>query len=1359
MAFKLLAGGSFTQIGGQAISLLASYDGSAWSAIGTGLPLTIVWSVVQLPNGEIFAGGNDGATGVIARHSGGAWSSTLTGSASCCHVALAPNGTLCCINGTGVYRWDSPNWTPIGPSIVNAFLRIHADADSNFYVAGSFTVFPGAGQYFIKWDGSTWSTPDTPGFNGACIAMGSGGGNVYVGGVFTVPAARIAQFDGAAWSAMSTGLNAESYSIGVDSAGVVYAGGTHTNKLARWDGASWAAVGSGITGTNVIALAAGAAREMYVGGGFTTAGAVTATNIAKWSDDLGAWTALGDANSDVYALYYVDIAAAPTNLTYSTNPAVYEIDIEITPNTPSNDGGVITSYTTGTLPTGLSLDGGTGVISGTPTAVTSNTYTITGTNSGGSTTEDVDITVSIFWDVSYDSVGGTSVSPERVISGGHVTEPTPPTRSGYTFVGWYWEAEYVTMFNFVTDVITADTTLFAKWQVDEIFWDFTFVSNGGSAVTPQSVANATHATEPTPPTKPGYTFVAWYKDIGLSMLWDFDVDVVTADTSVYARWAFGTSTVTFDSQGGSAVASKTVLTGIIITPPTAPTRAGYSFIDWYTEAGCVTVWNFTTDAVVAPMTLYAKWVGASGYVAFDSQGGSSVLGQVSTIGELVTEPTAPTKANNTFVGWYKDVACTHVWTFATDLMTKNMTLYAKWVGASGYVAFDSQGGSSVLGQVSTIGELVTEPTAPTKANNTFVGWYKDVACTHVWTFATDLMTKNMTLYAKWLTATYTVTFDTQGGSAIASQSIVGGALVRKTLTPSKANCTFYAWYKEAACTNLWSYPLDTISAATTLYAKWIALSSITDKFYVCGLYNTQGYSVYELLNGNVVKMGFGIFGSAYGMAKAANGDLYVCGYLNNTDEHDRKKCCVYRWDGAAWSMVGGEFNQCVTKIVCTSNGDIYVGGDFGVVGSNAVYVGGAAGNVLCNHVARWDGTSWGSLSTGLSGVTKLCLFDDVVYAAGWVAINYSTLVYLVVRWNGYAWIAVSNPYPIYLQPHDLAVSALNIACVTTIGWLYGLSSGILTLLSDVRANVIISTPNGDTLVFNNYFNLAQPVYAWDGTALVHIASSCAPAIRCRDFGTGAVFIITSDGNLFSLTENTVARLMPQSIHYNAILDVCYAAPSNAPVDPDEPGYHYAYGTISFSVIETSPDDPIDPDEPGYHYTYKTITFTVNAIVDPPEELGYTYKTITFDVVESGTKIEGATGLIEFDVFDGSSSTETNLAMIEFNVSGPVEVLHTVTFYVNTSFSAVGVPMTLHTTSGGALTAGNKTVMVKIYQTGKLIASASSFIRVGAGDGIWAEIKGIPNPYGGTIRVDGYVKNKLEYSETIAYTQNIGVQLV
>ena len=136
------------------------------------------------------------------------------------------------------------------------------------------------------------------------------------------------------------------------------------------------------------------------------------------------------------------------------------------------------------------------------------------------------------------------------------------------------------------------------------------------------------------------------------------------------------------------------------------------------------------------------------------------------------------------------------------------------------VTYDSQGGSAVPnGYVKDSGQKLDPPDDPSRDGYVFGGWYKEAACTNVWDFDNDTVSSAMTLYAKW-TPAYTVTFETNGGGTIASQTVAQGNKAAKPSDPSRGGYTFGGWYKEAACTNVWNFDNDTVSSAMTLYAKW-----------------------------------------------------------------------------------------------------------------------------------------------------------------------------------------------------------------------------------------------------------------------------------------------------------------------------------------------------------------------------------------------------------------------------------------------------------------------------------------------------------------------------------------------------------
>jgi uncharacterized repeat protein (TIGR02543 family) len=105
-------------------------------------------------------------------------------------------------------------------------------------------------------------------------------------------------------------------------------------------------------------------------------------------------------------------------------------------------------------------------------------------------------------------------------------------KTGSTFAGWNTQADGLGMSYAAADplTITADTTLYAKWECTVVF-----NSNGGSPVTSQTLNYNSTATQPEDPTRTNYTFAGWYSDVGLTTLFSFSTPI-TANTTLYAKW-------------------------------------------------------------------------------------------------------------------------------------------------------------------------------------------------------------------------------------------------------------------------------------------------------------------------------------------------------------------------------------------------------------------------------------------------------------------------------------------------------------------------------------------------------------------------------------------------------------------------------------------------------------------------------------------------------------------------------------------------------------------------------------------------------------------------------------------------------
>ena len=147
-------------------------------------------------------------------------------------------------------------------------------------------------------------------------------------------------------------------------------------------------------------------------------------------------------------------------------------------------------------------------------------------------------------------------------------------------------------------------------------------------------------------------------------------------------------TVSFETNGGNTIASKSIIQNATIEPPAEPQKAGYAFKGWYKEGSLVHAWNFTTDHATSNVTLYAKWTLNTYTVVFNTQGGSQVNPAVAPYNTTIAAPAAPSRAGYVFGGWYRDAACTVAWNFTSDAITSDITLYAKW-GSNQTVAVQS----------------------------------------------------------------------------------------------------------------------------------------------------------------------------------------------------------------------------------------------------------------------------------------------------------------------------------------------------------------------------------------------------------------------------------------------------------------------------------------------------------------------------------------------------------------------------------------------------------------------------------------------------------------------------------------------
>jgi uncharacterized repeat protein (TIGR02543 family) len=458
-----------------------------------------------------------------------------------------------------------------------------------------------------------------------------------------------------------------------------------------------------------------------------------------------------------------------------------------------------------------------------------------------------DHTLYAFWDagsytVSFDPQGGTPTPDSVTLNFGAPYGELPVvSREGYTFAGWWTEAEggeQITALSLVQ--IPNDHTLYAHWSANE--YTVSFDAQGGSTPVPETktVSYEQPYGELAMSSREGYTFAGWYtrpNGAGAEVT-DATIVSTTADHTLYAHWTANDYTVAFDAQGGVSPvpASKLVSFDAPYGSLANTTREGYSFAGWWTEAGGAgtEVTDSTMVSTAADHTLYAHWTPNSYTVRFDAQGGTADPTEMTVTfdaayGALATA----SREGYSFDGWFTEPAGAGSRIIDSSIVSipNDHSLYANWIANSYRVDFDAQGGSEPdpASMVVTFGEAYGALATTSRSGYSFDGWWTEAggAGTEV-TDATLVSTASVhTLYAKWVANDYTLSFDAQGGSATPTEKTVTFDAAYGTLaTATRTGYTFDGWWTGAdgAGTQVLDSTIVSTDADHTVYAKWLANS-------------------------------------------------------------------------------------------------------------------------------------------------------------------------------------------------------------------------------------------------------------------------------------------------------------------------------------------------------------------------------------------------------------------------------------------------------------------------------------------------------------------------------------------------------
>jgi uncharacterized repeat protein (TIGR02543 family) len=453
--------------------------------------------------------------------------------------------------------------------------------------------------------------------------------------------------------------------------------------------------------------------------------------------------------------------------------------------------------------------------------------------------------------VTYDTAIGTLPS----------TGSGAPARTGYTFIGWATTSiailpDYFGIGNYMTD---GDTTLYAVWNANN--YTLNFNENGGvpgSITTKAAVYGQQIGTLPGAgsgaPTRTGYTFAGWNTSSS-ALLPNFnatDYYNTAGNMTVYAVWSAISYTVTFNGNAGSDAS-------LVLPNPVTfaavydsiygarvdeeATRTGYTFNSWNMLVGGAGA-AVTSNAPLAPPhdhDIYAQWTANSYKLILDANSGTAgattsvVVTYDAAVGALPAtgDADAPSKTGYTFLGWATTkTAILPNYVGGVYQTDGDTTVYAVW-NANKYTLFFSANAADAISgtpskEVTYNAQVGVLPGvgsgAPTRTGYSFAGWAEaNNAGAPDFTALVNYTTAgNKTVFAVWSRNDYTLSFDSQGGSSVASQSVAFEGFGAAPAPPTKYGYNFASWNTAANGSGvLWDFATSSMPAQNlTLYAQW-----------------------------------------------------------------------------------------------------------------------------------------------------------------------------------------------------------------------------------------------------------------------------------------------------------------------------------------------------------------------------------------------------------------------------------------------------------------------------------------------------------------------------------------------------------
>lgn len=645
----------------------------------------------------------------------------------------------------------------------------------------------------------------------------------------------VTNFFGVAFKALSWGADTPA-TVGGTTYSVTYNANTGSGNVPSSS--------TGVVGSNVTMPGAGSlSKTGYTFGGWMTAADGSGTTYAEStviSMPLGGQTLYAKWTANQYMLIYKLYGGlnGPATEMRSTGAVA-----NLSSTQPTRDGAVFSSWNTAADGSGTTYSAGASfTMPGANTTLHAMYTTATGT-------------------IAYNANNGSSAPASTTNTSGTTVAAAGAgsmTRTNYTFSSWNTAADgtgtdYSAGANVPYPGNGLTTTLYAQWT--PILYSYSYNANGGTGAPTggSTTAGATVTIPSSTTTRTGYTFAGWttaadgtgtvYTNGGANP----SLTMPGANTVLYAKWTAITYTLAFNSNDAGAGANPSSVTGnyganlTAAAAPTAPT--GKKFNGWNTVANGSgsTIAVQGTYQITADTTLYAQWVADTVNLFYNANGGSGAPTSTTASANQDTtlSGTAPNRIGFSFSGWTTAAngsGTVYGISSTFPVPGSDTTLYAKWTPIGYNFIYSANGGSGSPATVAyNMGDFVVIDNTGTtvRTGYTFAGWntLADGTGSDYLGGQNFLMSNsNMTMYAKWTSNPYTLTYNANlgAGSPTAETRNAGASAILSSTAPTRTGYTFNGWntaqngsgssYNSSA-----SYTMPTSNA--TLYAQWTANSN------------------------------------------------------------------------------------------------------------------------------------------------------------------------------------------------------------------------------------------------------------------------------------------------------------------------------------------------------------------------------------------------------------------------------------------------------------------------------------------------------------------------------------------------------